>query len=76
MNHCKSRRSIRRKIYTNRKPNLIPVRGKNVSLVVKVFPLVAVSEWANGCPFVLEENRKKGNDLPKVILRLNLQKGY
>lgn len=42
------------------------------SPVVKGSPLVTVSEWANDCPFVLEENRKKGKWLPKVKLRLIL----
>ena len=33
-------------------------------LLVNVSPLVAVSKWANECPFVLEEKLKKGNSLP------------
>lgn len=45
---------------TDRKPECHPVRGTNGSLVVNGSPLVVVSEWANGCPFVLGENRKKG----------------
>lgn len=55
---------------TDRKPECHPVRGTNGSLVVNGSPLVVVSEWANGCPFVLGENRKKGKWLPKTKLRL------
>ena len=53
----------------NSKQSVSPLGVTNGSLVVKVSPLVAVSESTNGCHFVLGENRKIDIYLSKVKLR-------
>ena len=42
--------------------------------LVILSPLVAVSKWANECPFVLEEKIKKGNELTKTKLRMRQER--